>query len=148
MHLRPNCLMRIHVQIWFTRSMVLRKKGQSGILMKSQTVCRHSNSLGKKGQYARTYCINFFNKTYQNNLCSLALQIGLFLPNEFECIQTVWLFIKMSDWPFLRNTIVFHCTFIPFSFVAVSFLNTFLSLPMRHSPSLYLRIYMFCRMLK
>ncbi len=28
-----------------------------------------------------------------------------FLPNEFECIQTVWLFIKMSDWPFLGNTI-------------------------------------------
>ncbi len=29
-----------------------------------------------------------------------------FLPNEFECVQqTVWLFIKMSDWHFLRNTI-------------------------------------------
>ncbi len=28
-----------------------------------------------------------------------------FLHNEFECVQTVWLFIKMSDWPFLRNTI-------------------------------------------
>ncbi len=27
-----------------------------------------------------------------------------FLPNEFECIQTVWLFIRMSDWLFLRNT--------------------------------------------
>ncbi len=85
--------------------MVLRKKGRSDVLIKSQTVCMHSNSLGKKGQYARTNCINFFNKTYQNNLCSLVLQIGLFLPNEFECIQTVWLFIKMSDWPFLRNTI-------------------------------------------
>ncbi len=54
-------------------SMVLREKGQSDILMKSQTVCMHSNSFGKKGQYARTNCINFFNKTYQNNLCSLAL---------------------------------------------------------------------------
>ncbi len=36
-----------------------------------------------------------------------------FLPNEFECIQTVWPFIKMSDWPFLRNNIdmsSFSCT--------------------------------------
>ncbi len=38
----------------------------------------HSNSLGKTGQYTRTNCINFFNKTYQKNLCSLAQQIGLF----------------------------------------------------------------------
>ncbi len=59
-------------------STVLRKKGQSDILMKSQTICMYSNSLGKKGQYARTNCINCFNKTYQNNLCSLALQINLF----------------------------------------------------------------------
>ncbi len=51
---------------------------QKDILMKSQTVCMYSHSLGKKGQYARTNCINFFNKTYQNNLCSMALQIGLF----------------------------------------------------------------------
>ncbi len=28
-----------------------------------------------------------------------------FLPNDFKCVQTVWLFIKMSDWPILRNTI-------------------------------------------
>ncbi len=28
-----------------------------------------------------------------------------FLPTEFECVQTVWFFIKMSDWPFLRKTI-------------------------------------------
>ncbi len=38
----------------------------------------HSNSLGKKGQYARTNCIHFCSKTYENNLCSLVLQIGLF----------------------------------------------------------------------
>ncbi len=44
-------------------SKVLRKKGQSDILMKSQTVCMHSISLGKKGQYARTNCIHFFNMT-------------------------------------------------------------------------------------
>ncbi len=59
-------------------STVLRKKGQSDISMKSQTVCIYSNFLGKRGQYARTNCINFYNKTWQNNLCSLALQIGLF----------------------------------------------------------------------
>ncbi len=68
----------LFLKLWSTKSMVLRKKGYSDILMKSQTVCMHSNSLSKKGQYARTNCIHFFNKTYQNNLCSLALQIGLF----------------------------------------------------------------------
>ncbi len=27
------------------------------------------------------------------------------LPIEFECMKTVWPFIKISSWPFLRNTI-------------------------------------------
>ncbi len=44
--------------------MVLRKKGQSDILMKSQTVCMHSNLLGKKGQSAGPNCIKCFGKSY------------------------------------------------------------------------------------
>ncbi len=28
-----------------------------------------------------------------------------FLPKEFEWVQTVWLFTKMSNLPFLRNTV-------------------------------------------
>ncbi len=32
-----------------------------------------------------------------------------FLPEEFEHVQTVWLVIKMSDWPFLSNTIDMMC---------------------------------------
>ncbi len=53
-----------------------------------------NNSLKKlcgtiQRQYARTSCINFFNKTYQNNLWSLGPTHWPFLLNEFECIQYV-----------------------------------------------------------
>ncbi len=28
-----------------------------------------------------------------------------FSPNVFECMKSVWPFMKISDWPFLRNTV-------------------------------------------
>ncbi len=28
-----------------------------------------------------------------------------FLPNAFECMKSVWSFIKISDWSFLRNIV-------------------------------------------
>ncbi len=46
-----------------------------------------------------------------NNLCSLALQIGLFLLSAFEYMKSVRLFIKIPDWPFLRNAIDMYMFF-------------------------------------
>ncbi len=43
-----------------------------------------------------------------------------FLPNEFEWVQTVWLFIKMSNWPFLAkpsNGLIHACN-CPIPFLA------------------------------
>ncbi len=42
-----------------------------------------------------------------------------FLPNEFECVQTVWLFDKMLDRPFSRNTIDIPTTVQQFSEIKI-----------------------------
>ncbi len=88
--------------------MVLRKKGQSDILMKSQTVGMHSDSLGRKGQYARTNCLNFFNKTYQNNLCSLTLQIGLFYLMNLNVYKQFGSSSKCQIGPFCAIPSIFY----------------------------------------
>ncbi len=75
---RISCRSFAPIFLKSTTSMVLRKKGQSVILMKSQIVCMHTNSLGKKGQSGEPNCINCFGKFYWKNVCSLSLHIGLF----------------------------------------------------------------------
>ncbi len=77
---------------YFTKLMALRKTGQSDILMNSQTVCMHSNSLCKKGQSVGSHYINCFGKSYWNNLCSLSSHIGLLYTLLFH-----WLFKAEFD---------------------------------------------------
>ncbi len=68
-------------------SMVLRKKGQFEILVKSQTICTHSNSLGKKGQSTKPNCINCFGRSYWEDLCSLSSHISLFYPKNLNACK-------------------------------------------------------------
>ncbi len=88
---------------------------REGTNERTYTTTKHITTLllcsGVKRPICKDKLHKFFNKTYQNAvwLCRLPF----FIPNEFECIQTVWLFIRMSDWPFLSNIIdtlknIFH----------------------------------------
>ncbi len=102
----------------FHKSMMLRNKGQSDILMKSQTVCRHSNSLDKKGQSTGPNCINCFSKSYWKNLCSSSLHIGLFYLKNLNAYKQFGSSSKCQINPFCATPSKW-CSFISLVLVQV-----------------------------
>ncbi len=59
--------------------------------------------------FATQFCRNIVQFHPFFSLIEQFMQFGPadwpFLPHAFECMKSVWPFIKISDWPFLHNTI-------------------------------------------
>ncbi len=55
--------------------------------------------------FAVTQCSFVLLFLLLEQLMQFGLADQLFLPNAFECIKSIWPFIKISGWPFWHNTV-------------------------------------------